>query len=134
MPQSPIGAHFDVTPDVERNFLAEIAFHRAFIFEYLADVVNFFFRQVADLFVKVDASAIEQALRTCAPDAIDISKSDFRPLFRWQVNARDTCHSLFSFTLTLGLTLTLLVLGIGANNPDHAFAVDQLALVANLFN
>jgi hypothetical protein len=119
-----------VTPDVERNFLAEIAFHSAFIFENLADVVYFLFRQVADLLVKIDAGTIEQALRACAPDAVDVSKSDFRPLFRWQVNARDTCHSLFSFTLTL----SLLVLGIGANNPDHAFAVDELALVANFFN
>jgi len=32
------------------------------------------------------------------------------------------------------LSLTLLVLGIGADDAHHAFAVDDLALIAHLFD
>ena len=56
MPQSAIGAHFDVTLDVQRDFLAEIAFDRAFVFEDLTDVVDFFLRQISDLLVRIDAA------------------------------------------------------------------------------
>jgi hypothetical protein len=37
VPQAAIGTHFDVALDVHRDFLAQIAFDRAFGFENLAD-------------------------------------------------------------------------------------------------
>src|SRR5579871_3158239 len=92
MPQSTIGAHLDVTPDVERYLLTEIAFHRAFLFEDVTDVVDFLFRQVADLLVEVDAGAVQQTLGARAADAVNVGEADFSPLLRWQVNARNTCH------------------------------------------
>ena len=71
---------------------------------------------------------MEQALRAGPPDAVNVSESDLSPLFRRQINARDTCH------MSYPLTLTLLVLRVAANDPDHALAVDQLAFVADFFN
>ena len=63
MPQAAIGAHLDVTLDVHRDFLAQVAFDRAFVFENLTDVVDFVFGQVANLLVGIDARPVAAA--TC---------------------------------------------------------------------
>ena len=62
MPQSAVGPHFDVTLDVQRDFLAEIALDRALVFEDLTDVVDFVLGHVADLLVGIDAGPVEQAI------------------------------------------------------------------------
>ena len=54
MPQSAVGTHLDVTLDVHRDFFAQVAFDRAFFFENRTDLVDFVFRQVANLLVEVD--------------------------------------------------------------------------------
>ena len=98
MTHSPVGAHLDVTLNIHRDLLAEVAFDRAFLFEDVTDRVDFFFRQIRNLLVGIDICAVQQALRAGAADSVDISKADFRPLLRWEIDARNTCH-ISSFSL-----------------------------------
>src|SRR5947208_2103579 len=117
--------------DVQRNFLAEIAFDRTLVFEDLTDVVHLILSHVADLLIRIDAGPVQQALCASPPDPVNISESDLSPLFRRQIYARDTCHIPVSSSPCVLLTLPLLVFGVSANDPNHTFAVDQFALVAN---
>jgi len=55
MPQSTVRPHLDVTLDVHRDLFAEVAFYRAFLFQDLADAVDFVLAQVADPLVEFDA-------------------------------------------------------------------------------
>src|SRR5712671_2576571 len=63
MTQTAVGSHLDVTLDVHRDFLAQVAFDGPFVFEDLADVVDFLFAQIAYLLVKIDPGAEQQRLR-----------------------------------------------------------------------
>src|SRR5260370_20146414 len=92
MPQAAVGAHLDVTLDVHRDFLAQVAFHGSLFFEDLANGADFIFAQIAYLFVKINPRAKQQRLRTSAPDAINIAESDFDSLLRPQIYSGDTYH------------------------------------------
>src|SRR5579862_1034171 len=81
MAQAAIGAHFDVPLDVHRNFLAQIAFDGALLFQDLTDFVHFLFRQVADLFVEFNAGPVEQAARARPAYAVNVGQADFGSLF-----------------------------------------------------
>src|SRR5579864_9320244 len=54
VPHAAVGTHLDVALDIHRDFLAQVAFHGAFLFEDLAHAVHFVLGEVADLLVKVD--------------------------------------------------------------------------------
>ena len=83
VPQAAIGAHLDEALDVQRDFLAEIAFDRAFVFEGLTDVVDFLFGQVADLLVRDRCRArCSKRLRPGPADAVDVGQPDLSPLLR----------------------------------------------------
>src|SRR6267142_2280894 len=92
VPNAAVGAHLDVTLDIHRDFLAQIAFHGAFLFEDRAHLVDFILGQVADLLVELDPRAVEQGTRTAAADAINVSQTDFRSLLWRQIYACKTCH------------------------------------------
>src|SRR5579883_2921419 len=55
VPQAAVRSHLDVPLDIHRDFLSQIAFDRAFLFQTLADPVHFVFGQVPDLLIKIDA-------------------------------------------------------------------------------
>src|SRR5271167_366423 len=126
MPNPAIRLNFNQPANVHLYLLAEIAFHAAFFFNFLAKMVHFVFGQVADLLRVIDARLRGELLRTLLPDAIDRSQSDPKALLRRKVNTCDACHSL-------SLTLALLMFRIGADYPHHATPVDHLAFVTNLF-
>src|SRR5205085_294165 len=127
VPHAAVGTHLDVPLDIHRDFLAQVAFDGAFLFEDLAHAIDFVFSQIADLLIEVDAGPVEQRTRTAASDAVDISKADLRSLLGRQIHACNTCHDSL-------LSLALLMLRIGTDDPHHALAMDHLALVANLFD
>src|SRR5260370_16277554 len=54
MPQAAVGAHLDVTLDVHRDFLAQVAFDGSPFFEDLADVVDFLFPHFPSLFSHIN--------------------------------------------------------------------------------
>src|SRR6266404_1796142 len=131
VPDPAVGLDFDQPADVHLNLLAEIAFHTAFFFDFLAEMVDFIFRQVANLLGVIDIRLGRELLRALLPDAIDRGQPDPKALLRRKIYTCDTCHAIL---LKKSLSLTLLVLRVDANHPHHAAPVDHLALVTNLFN
>src|SRR5262245_43168113 len=92
VPQTTIGTHLDVALDIHRDFLAQIAFHRAFLFQDLANPVDLVFIEVRHLLVKIDAGAIQQRPRTAAPDSVNIGEPDLGSFLGRQIDASYTCH------------------------------------------
>src|SRR5580692_11608749 len=117
---------FNQAADVHLDLLAEIAFHAAFFFNFLAKMIHFIFRQVADLLRVIDARLRGELPRALLPDTVDRSQSDPKALLRRKINTCYACHSV-------SLTLALLVLRIRADYPHHAAPVDHLAFITNLF-
>src|SRR5260370_31959521 len=126
-----VGLNFDQPADVHLDLLAEIAFHAAFLFDFLAEMVDFIFRQVANLLRVIDIRLGGELHRALLPDAIDRGQPDPKALLRRKIYTCDTLHAIL---LKKSLSLTLLVLRVDANHPHHAAPVDHLALVTNLFN
>src|SRR6266849_4420445 len=54
VPDPAVGLNFDQPADVHLNLLAEIAFHAAFFFNFLAEVIDFILGQVANLLRVID--------------------------------------------------------------------------------
>src|SRR6266852_2947923 len=131
VPDPAIGLNFDQPADVHLNLRAEIAFHAAFFFDFLAKMIDFIFRQVANLFLVIDIRLSREFLRAFLPDAINGGQPDPKALLRRKIYTCDTCHAIL---LKKSLSLALLVLWVDANYPHYAAPVDHLALVTNLFN
>src|SRR5437879_779330 len=71
VPDPAVGLDFDQPADVHLNLLAEIAFHAAFFFDFLAEMVDFIFRQVANLLRVIDIRLRRELSCALLPDAID---------------------------------------------------------------
>ena len=96
MTQAAIALDFDQPPDVHLRLLAEIAFDAAFRFDGGAQVRAFLFRQILNLFRRVDVGLLCQLTRALLTDAIDRRKSDPKPLIRRQVHACNASHLISS--------------------------------------
>src|SRR5712692_9324050 len=131
MPDPAVGLNFDQPADIHLNLLTEIAFHAAFLFDFLAEMIDFIFRQVANLLRVIDIRLDRELFCALLPDAIDRGQPDPEALLRWKIYTCDTYHAIL---LKKPLSLTLLVLRVDANHPHHAAPVDHFALVTNLFN
>src|ERR1022692_865145 len=80
MPQSAVGTHLDVPLDVHRDFFAQVAFDRAFFFQNRTNMVDFVFRQIANLLVEVNPAPVKQRLRSGTADAVDVREPDLGSL------------------------------------------------------
>jgi hypothetical protein len=70
-------------------------------------------------------------------NAVNERKRILRRLFPRKVDTCDTCHKFLVLGVgywVFGLTLALLMLGVDADHSHDSFALDDLALVANLLN
>src|SRR5467141_3242191 len=94
VPDPAIGLNFDQPADVHLNLLAEIALHAAFFFDFLAKMVDFIFRQVANLLRVIDTRFFRELLRAFLPDAIDRGQPDPKALLRRKIYTCDTCHAI----------------------------------------
>src|ERR1700694_1816361 len=94
VPDPAIGLNFDQPANVHLNLLAEIAFHAAFFFDFLAKMVDFIFGQVANLLRVIDARLFRELLRALLPDAVDRGQSDPKALLRRKTYTCDTGHAL----------------------------------------
>src|ERR1700691_27027 len=94
VPQAAIGTHLDVALDIHRDFLAQVAFDSAFLFQNLADAIDFILGQIGHLLIEIDARPVEQRPRTGAPDTIDVREPDFGPLLGRHFHAGNTCHNV----------------------------------------
>src|SRR5215469_4221413 len=93
MAQPAVRAHLDVPFDIHRDFLAEVAFHRAFFFQNLTHTVHFVFAQIPNSLVELNASPMEQRTRAGTAYAVNIRQPDFGSLGRRQIYAGNTRHS-----------------------------------------
>src|SRR6266851_1070290 len=87
-----IGLNFNQPADVHLDLLAEIAFHAAFLLDGLAQMIDFFFGQVADLLGMIHAGLCREFLRPLLPDAVDRSQSNPQPLLNRKINTCYACH------------------------------------------
>src|SRR5579864_7995247 len=87
-----IGADFDETLDVHRNFLTQIAYHQAFRLNDRADAVDLFFAQVLHLLHRIDLGLVAKATGTRMTDAVDIRQCDVDVLLARKIDACNTCH------------------------------------------
>src|SRR6476469_7886619 len=150
VPQAAVAADFHQALDVERDLLAEIAFHTPLLLDHPADLADVVFRQVLHADVRAHARFLEDQVRPVAADAVDVGQPDLDPLGAREVHACDTRHfvesssgfrlqttdfrrvcGLWSVACSLSLPLSLLVLLVRADHPDHALAANDLALVTN---
>ncbi len=92
MAESAIGADFDETLDVHRNFLAQIAFHQALGLDDGADAVDLFFAEVLHLLHGLDLCFVEDASGARVPDAVDVGQRDVDVLLARKIDACNTCH------------------------------------------
>src|SRR4030095_6735025 len=127
MTQASITADIHQTLDVHLNPLAQVAFNFALRFQYGADPAQLVFTQIANTRVEVHSGFLQNRTPTRTANSIDIGKTNLSSLIGWKIYACYTCH------LISRLSLSLLVFGIHANHPNHALAMDDLALVAHLF-
>src|SRR5271168_4977283 len=152
---SAVGLNFDQPADVHLDLLAEIAFHAAFLLDGLAEMVDFIFGQVADLFRVIDAGFSGEFFRAFLADAVNRGQTDPETFLHRKIHTCYACHALFllkskpfAATVTASivgaqhaaplpariLTLALFVLGVAANYTDYPAPVNHLALVANFLN
>src|SRR5258708_25720213 len=92
MTNSAIRLHFDQPADVHLNFLAEIAFHAAFLLDGVAKLVDFIFCQIADFFGEIHTDFFRQPLGAHLSDAIDRGQADPKTFVDWKIHTCDTCH------------------------------------------
>src|SRR5579862_5693602 len=92
MAESAIGADFDETLDVHRNFLAQIAFHQAFGLNDCADAVDLFFAEVLNLLHRLDLRFVENSSGAGMPDAVDVGQRDVDVFLAGKIHACNTCH------------------------------------------
>src|SRR2546425_7309579 len=89
-----IGLNFDQPADVHLNFLAEIAFHAAFLFDGLTETVDFIFGQITNLFRVIDARLCRESSCALLPNAIDRSQPVLKALLRRKIYTCDACHAI----------------------------------------
>src|SRR6266850_768405 len=88
-----ISLNFNQAADVHLDLFAEIAFDPAFLLDGLANVIDFFFGQVANLLRVIHAGFRRQLFRALPPDAVDGGQANPQPLLNRKINACYTCHA-----------------------------------------
>src|SRR5690242_3323030 len=99
MTNPAIGLNFNQAADVHLNLLAEIAFDAAFLLDGLADVIDFIFRQVANLFRVIHASFCGELFCALLPDSIDGRQSNPEALLDGKIYTCDACHNFSKFSV-----------------------------------
>src|ERR1700694_815512 len=94
VPDPAIGLNFDQPADVHLNLLAEIAFHAAFFFDFLAKMVDFILGQVANLLRVIDACLCRALSRALLPDTIDRGQPDPKAFLRRKIYTCYACHAI----------------------------------------
>jgi len=85
------------------------------------------FGQILGADARIDICASEDLVRVGRTDAINIAQGDFDALVGRDFYSNDAGHKKT-------LTLALFVAGVGTDHPDDAFAADDFAIFAKLFN
>ena len=89
------------------------------------DLTNVVFRQILHTDIGAHPCRAQDVIGSFPSDAVNVCEANLNPLRARKVDTCNSCHRL---------SLPLLVLGVGANNPDHPFAADNLAFDAHAFH
>jgi hypothetical protein len=110
--------------DVHRDFSAESSLYAEVLLDRLTEAIGVRVIEIANALFGIDASLLENALRGRAANSEDVGQPDFQLLLAWKIHA---CRYVPFIS-----ALTLLVLWISAaNDPNHALALDHLAVLAD---
>ena len=126
MADATVAADVHEALDVLRALTAQIALDGDFTVDGVAQLDDLFFRQIADLGVRVDTDDRENLVGGLAADAVDVRETDLDALLRRDVDACDTCHA----DLPLPLTMTR----VRADHLHGTVPADDLALLAHLLD
>src|SRR5579871_2465245 len=105
MTESTVGADFDETLDVHRNFLAQIALDQSLGLDDRTDAVDLFFAEVLNLLHRLDLGFVENARGARMPDAVNVGQRDVDVLLAGKIHACNTCHVFLSLHSCFGRPL-----------------------------
>src|SRR5690606_27112627 len=80
MPGAPERADLDEPLDVERDLLAEVAFHPALLLDDAADLPHIVVGEVLHADVRAHARRVEDPARAMTPDSENVSEPNLDPL------------------------------------------------------
>src|SRR6266849_2288639 len=89
MANATIGLDFNQPADVHLDLLTEIAFDASFLLDGLTDMIDFIFRQVANLLRVIDACFGGESARALLPDTIDRGQPNPEALLRRKIYTCD---------------------------------------------
>jgi len=122
-----VAADFHEATNVALNLSAQVAFHLVVAIENLTETADFGFRKVTHLGGRVDTGLFDQLVHIVLANTVQSRKRINHRLVAGEIN---TCYTRHASKLTL----SLLVLWHFANHSHNAVALNDFALVANLFN
>ena len=131
MPKSTVAVNFNEAADIAVNLTSKIAFHGEITIDDLTKMSNFLIGQVLDLRSRIDIGLSDQIVDVVLTDAIKQRKRIKNRFLAGKVDACNTCHKFLNLS---GSALALLVLSIDANHANNSGSLDDLALIAHLFN
>jgi hypothetical protein len=117
-----------ITPDIHeslhvlRAFASQVTLDGYRRVDRLTEMDDLVFSEIADLGIRVDPKLHEKALGRRAADAVDVGKPDLDSLLRWDVDTRDTRHTL---------ALPLPVTRVAADDLHDTMSADHLAFLAH---
>ena len=115
------------TLEIDAQFAAKIAFDDVFaVLNGVNDLGQLLFVQVLGANGRINAGLGKNDFGIGGADAINVAQSDIDSLSTRNFNSNDTCHKC-------ELALSLFVARVRANDTNHAFAFDHLAVFAKLF-
>jgi hypothetical protein len=156
MAQASVRADVHQAFDVHLYALAQVAFDFALRVKNRANATEFVLAQISDACINADLRLRQDRGRTRAPDTVNVCETDLRALIRRKIDTSYTSHNFTIADCRLLIadlrktlvfqseirnpkseilsSLSLFMLGVGADHAHHAFAVNDLAVVAHLFN
>src|SRR5829696_1512302 len=112
--------------EVQADLAAQIAFDNIFaVLDRVNDLRQLLLADVLGADRRIDLRALEYFDRVCRADAVNVAQRDINALLARNLNTNNACHNL---------TLPLFVPRVRANHTNHALALDDLAILAKLFN
>jgi hypothetical protein len=117
--------------DIHLHTLSEVTLDVSLRVDDRSDLVELVFAEIADFRIERDVGRFENLRRSGSADTIDIGQANLNSFVWWKVYSCYTRHNYSEIEL---LTLPLFVLGVLTNDAHHTFAVNDFALVTNLFD
>lgn len=127
MANTAVAADFHQTSNVGLDFSAQVAFDLVVRVQNFSESLDLVFVEILDLLSRINIGLLQKLNNVVLTNPIEYGKGILRHLFARKVDTCNTCHKFF-------LTLSLLVLRNTTNHANDSVSLDDLALIADLFN